>query len=86
MRDTLNYFDGINFAPLIRCPMRLNLGESDDVCPPETGMAVYEALGGPRELRIYEGCGHDAGSFWDAPLVADFLAKHLRPAAALVGA
>jgi cephalosporin-C deacetylase len=86
VRQTLAYFDGINFAPLIRCPMRLNLGENDDVCPPETGMALYDALGGPKELRSYEGCGHDAGSFWDGALVMEFLAKHLRPASVLVGA
>jgi dienelactone hydrolase len=33
VRETLNYFDGINFAPRIRCPMRINLGLRDDVCP-----------------------------------------------------
>jgi cephalosporin-C deacetylase len=86
VRQTLAYFDGINFAPLIRCPMRINLGESDDVCPPETGMALYEALAGPKELRTYPGCAHDAGSYWDGALVVEFLAKFLRPASTLVSA
>ena len=86
VRETLNYFDGINFAPLIRCPMLLNVGLMDDVCAPETGFALYDALTGPKDILSYEGCGHDAGSFWAAPLVQDFLAKHLQPVAALVQA
>ena len=28
VRETLNYFDGINFAPRIRCPMLVNLGSA----------------------------------------------------------
>jgi len=81
VRETLEYFDGINFAPLIRCPMRLNLGLRDDVCPPETGFAVYDALTCDKELQTYPDCAHDAGSYWDAALVEAFLARHLRPTA-----
>jgi cephalosporin-C deacetylase len=86
VRATLNYFDGINFAPLIRCPMQINLGLRDDVCPPETGFAMYDALTCPKVLHTYEGCAHDAGSYWEAARVETFLAQHLQPAAALVGA
>src|SRR5260370_2020137 len=44
VRETLNYFDGINFAPWITAPMMVYIGLNDDVCPPETGHAVYNAL------------------------------------------
>jgi cephalosporin-C deacetylase len=79
IRETFNYFDGINFAPLIRCPMQINVGLQDDVCPPETGFALYDALECPKTLHTYDGCGHDAGSYWEAANVAAFLAEHLRP-------
>jgi cephalosporin-C deacetylase len=84
--ETFNYFDGINFAPRIRCPMLLYVGLRDDVCPPETGFAVHEALTCAKELHTYEGCAHDAGNFWEAPRVQAFLAEHLQPARALVSA
>ena len=86
VRETLNYFDGINFAPLIRCPMQINIGLRDDVCPPETGFALYDALGCEKTLHPYPNCAHDAGSHWEAPRIVEFLARHLQPAGALVRA
>jgi len=86
VRETLNYFDGINFAPRIRCPMQVNLGLQDDVCPPETGFAMYDALTGPKTLHTYDGCGHDAGAYWEAARVEAFLAEHLEPASVAGGA
>ena len=82
VRETLNYFDGINFAPLIRCPMLLYIGLGDDVCPPETGYALHDALSCPKELHAYPRCAHDAGIYWEMPKVEAFLAQHLHPAAA----
>jgi cephalosporin-C deacetylase len=85
VRETLEYFDGINFAPLIRCPIQLNIGLRDDVCPPETGLALYDALQCEKSLHTYPNCAHDAGSYWESSRIAAFLARHLRPAGALVG-
>jgi cephalosporin-C deacetylase len=84
--ETLNYFDGINFAPRIRCPMLVYVGMLDDVCPPETGFALYDALSCPKEMHTAEGCAHDAGAYWEGAKVQAFLAEHLQPAAALVRA
>jgi cephalosporin-C deacetylase len=81
VRATLNYFDGINFAPLITAPMMVYIGLNDDVCPPETGYAVYNAIGGPKELHTQPRSAHDAGRHWVMPKVEAFLAKHLAPAA-----
>lgn len=80
VRETVAYYDGINFAPLIRCPMLVNIGLEDDVCPPETGWAVYSAMTCPKDLQAYPNCAHDAGSYWHAAKVDAFLAEHLRPA------
>jgi cephalosporin-C deacetylase len=81
VRETLNYYDGINFAPLIRCPMLLYIGLEDDVCPPETGYALFRALTCPKEIHAYPRCAHDAGAHWEMAKVEAFLAAHLQPAA-----
>jgi cephalosporin-C deacetylase len=85
VRETLNYFDGINFAPWITAPMLVYIGLNDDVCPPETGYAVYNAIAGPKELHAQPRSAHDAGRFWVTPKVESFLAKHLKPATLLHG-
>jgi cephalosporin-C deacetylase len=81
VRETLNYFDGINFAPLIRCPMLVYVGLADDVCPPETGYALYGAMSCPKTIHAYPRCAHDSGKHWEMAKVEAFLAEHLRPAA-----
>jgi cephalosporin-C deacetylase len=80
IRETFNYFDGINFAPRIRCPMLVYIGLEDDVCPPETGYALYNAMTCPKELHASPRCAHDAGSYWKQAKVEEFLARALRPA------
>jgi cephalosporin-C deacetylase len=79
VRATLNYYDIINFADRITCPMLINIGLEDDVCPPETGYALVRAMTNARvDLHVYPNCAHDAGSAFHARLVADFLATHLQ--------
>ncbi len=80
MRETLNYFDGINFAPRITCPMLVYVGLADDVCPPETGYAFYNTLTCPKMIHPYADCAHDSGAYWEMASVQAFLAEHLRPA------
>ena len=41
MLDTLRYFDAVNFAPRIKCPMVVGIAMEDEVCPPETSYAAY---------------------------------------------
>lgn len=81
MWKTLAYFDGINFAPMIESPMLVYIGLEDDVCPPETGYAVFNAMNCPKELHPYEHCAHDAGRHWVMDEVEAFLTKHLQPGA-----
>jgi cephalosporin-C deacetylase len=81
VRETPEYFDGINFAPMIKAPMLIYIGLEDDVCPPETGYAVYNAMDCEKILHTAENCAHDAGAFWAMAEIESFLAKHLNPAA-----
>jgi cephalosporin-C deacetylase len=80
VRETLNYFDGINFAQRITAPMLVYIGLEDDVCPPETGYALVHAMTCPVELIATPRCAHDAGRKWVMPRVEAFLNEHLRPA------
>ncbi|HUX87465.1 MAG TPA: acetylxylan esterase [Chloroflexota bacterium] len=80
VRQTLNYFDGINFAPRIHCPIIVNVGLRDDVCPPETGFALFREIGSSnKKLYPYENCMHDAGSYWHTAITDTFLRTHLHP-------
>jgi cephalosporin-C deacetylase len=79
VRETVAYFDGVNHAASIQCPTLIYIGLADDVCPPETGYAVYHAINAPKEMLAYERCAHDAGREWAAPEVERFLARWLRP-------
>ena len=51
------------------------IGLEDDVCPPETGFAVHDAMKCEKDLLTYERCGHDAGFFWAMEKVEEFLAE-----------
>lgn len=81
MRATTEYFDCINLAEKITCPMLVTIGLGDDVCPPETAYGLIGAMKQSAvELHAYARCAHDAGSYWDAAKVKVFLASHLKPA------
>lgn len=79
VEETLAYFDALNFAPRVHCPVILNLGLRDNVCPPETGLALFEALGSPeKRLFTYPDSGHDAGGRVHAAMVTEFFDAMLR--------
>jgi cephalosporin-C deacetylase len=78
VRETLAYFDGICFAPRIRCPIIVNVGLQDNVCPPETGFALFRAIGSPdKKLYPYDGHGHDAGSVHHSAIIRAFFKEQL---------
>ena len=77
---TLRYFDGINFASRIQCPIIVNIGLQDNVCPPETGYATFNAIGSQdRKMYPYDGHGHDAGRRDHAAIVEEFFRTNLEP-------
>src|SRR5919109_344166 len=44
LEATVASFDGINFADKITCPIIVNIGLQDNVCPPETGSALFTRI------------------------------------------
>ena len=80
VRHTLNYFDGIHFGPRIHCPIIVNIGLRDNVCPPETGYAAFQTIAAAdKTLYPYDNCGHDAGAPTHKPIINEFFEKHLKP-------
>ena len=76
---TLAYFDGLNFASRIACPIVVNIGLQDNICPPETGYALFERIASSdKQLCPYDGHGHDAGRYRHAAVVDAFFARHLQ--------
>jgi cephalosporin-C deacetylase-like acetyl esterase len=55
---TLSYFDALNLADRIRCPVFVGLGLQDQVCPAATIFAVYNRLPVSKEYRVYPKAGH----------------------------
>src|SRR5262245_60716002 len=78
VEQTVAYFDGINFADRITCPIIVNIGLQDNVCPPETGYALFERIGArDKRLYTYDGHGHDAGRHEHQAIIDQFFAQHL---------
>ncbi|MGH2541222.1 MAG: acetylxylan esterase, partial [Ardenticatenaceae bacterium] len=80
VEETLAYFDGISFADSISCPIILHIGLQDNVCPPETGYALFNAIGSKdKRLYPYDGHAHDAGRYKQDAIIGEFFKKHLNP-------
>jgi cephalosporin-C deacetylase len=78
VEETVAYFDGINFADRIACPIIVNVGLQDNVCPPETGSVLFDRIGAAdKRLYPYDGHGHDAGRARHTAVVDRFFAHHL---------
>jgi cephalosporin-C deacetylase len=57
--QTLQYYDTIHHAPLVRCPVQLSIGMKDPSIRVPVVFSLYEALQGPKRVIIYEQTGHD---------------------------
>ena len=78
VEKSVSYFDGVNLASKVTCPIIVSLGLQDNVCPPETGYSLFEAISSKdKRLYAYDGHGHDAGQFTHAAIIDAFFAKHL---------
>ncbi len=55
---TVSYFDTMNMADRITCPVFLGLGLQDPVCPAATIFAAYNRLAAPKSYRVYPNAEH----------------------------
>ena len=57
-RKALNYYDTVNFARRVKCPVRMNAGLSDYVCPPSGTRILYRNFRCPVTADFYQGLDH----------------------------
>jgi cephalosporin-C deacetylase len=73
---TLSYFDAMNFAPWVKCPVLVSIGLKDTDCPPPTIYALFHHLAGKKELLVYPDYSHESNdNFLDRQII--FLAQEL---------
>ena len=56
--QTLPYYDVVNFARIMKCPVFYSFGYSDDTCSPTSCFAVYNAITAPKTLATTTTNGH----------------------------
>lgn len=60
--STLAYFDGVTMAKRAKAPALFSVGLMDDVCPPSTVFAAFNAYAGtPKDIAVYAYNGHEGG-------------------------
>lgn len=52
VRDTSRYFDVVNFASRIRCPVLVGIGLIDETCPPAGVLAATNLIKSPKEVIL----------------------------------
>ena len=79
LTHTYPYQEIINFADKITCPIIVSVGLQDNVCPPETGFAMFNRITSQdKRLYAYDGHGHDANQHVHANVINAFFEKHLK--------
>jgi cephalosporin-C deacetylase len=59
--ETLSYFDGAILSRRAQAPALFSVGLMDQICPPSTVYAAYNAYGGPKQIREYPFNDHEGG-------------------------
>ena len=58
---TLSYFDVAVLGRRATAPAIFSVGLMDEICPPSTVYAAFNAYGGPKEIREYPFNDHEGG-------------------------
>jgi cephalosporin-C deacetylase len=72
---TLSYFDNVHLARRVSAPTLFSVGLMDEVCPPSTVYAAYNAYAGPKEIVVWPFSGHSGGMSSQASRQLEWLAK-----------
>ena len=54
----LGYYDAVNHARRIKCPVQIEAGLSDWVCPPSGVWCLYNVLPGSKRMKMFQGRNH----------------------------
>ena len=72
----LSYFDIMNLAPWIRCPLLMSAGLQDPTCPPRINFAAYNNVSSDKEYRVYPYGDHGGGGGDHWALKYAWIRKH----------
>ncbi len=75
VRRNLSYFDHINLAPEITCPVLVSVGLQDTICPPECTYAAYNKISSVKEMAVYPQAGHEGGKLEHRVRKLEFLKR-----------
>ena len=75
--NTMAYYDVVNFARRLKCPVYMTWGYNDDTCPPTTSYAVYNVITSPKEALITPINEHWTSEATERGHL-DWILKHLR--------
>jgi cephalosporin-C deacetylase len=74
--DTLNYFDGVNFARQARASALFSVAVMDETCPPSTVYGAFNAYaGGDKTMVEYEFNNHEGGGAFQDRAQMQWLAE-----------
>jgi cephalosporin-C deacetylase len=59
--ETLSYFDGLHLASLGTIPALYSVALRDEICPPSTVFAAYNAWSGPKRIEVWPFNEHEGG-------------------------
>ncbi|MBN1562206.1 MAG: acetylxylan esterase, partial [Anaerolineae bacterium] len=59
--NTLDYFDGVNFAARTKAPTLYSTALMDMTCPPSTVFAAYNQVDAPKDIKVYHFNQHEGG-------------------------
>jgi cephalosporin-C deacetylase-like acetyl esterase len=78
VKKTLGYTDGLSFVKRAKCPIQINMGGQDPVCPFPCGIVAYNAMpnGVEKEFNVFNDSLHEV------PMAmrkanAEFMKKHM---------
>jgi cephalosporin-C deacetylase len=74
---TLAYFDVSVLAALARNPALFSVALMDEICPPSTVYAAYNAYAGPKEITVYPFNDHEGGDVFHQPVQLRYLQARL---------
>lgn len=57
-KETMKYYDVVNFARLLKVPCYFSWGFNDETCPPTSMYATYNVITSPKELYLALDTGH----------------------------
>ncbi len=58
VREASRYYDVVNFASRIRCPVLIGAGLIDETCPPGGVLAATNRISAPKEVLLFPRGGH----------------------------